>query len=55
MKKPALTKARMRAIQAALAAMLAGVDREGDWPMDVPREALEGALAAINARLGVSP
>lgn len=33
----------------AIQAMLAGEDNEGDWPEDVTRADLEGALEAIAA------
>lgn len=38
---------RINAALSAVAAMLAGEDNEGDWPEDVTREDLEGALKRL--------
>lgn len=49
--KPRLTQRRIEAAVAAIEAMLAGEEQEGDWPEDMNRELLEGARDALNARL----
>ncbi|MEL6569381.1 MAG: hypothetical protein AAFQ22_13255 [Pseudomonadota bacterium] len=46
-----LTVKRLEAMQAALNAMLAGCDHEGDWPEDVTREALDGAHSWVCEQL----
>ena len=48
---PTLSRRRLNAACSAIALMLAGEDNEGGWPGDVTREDLQGALAALNARL----
>lgn len=49
-----LTRRRAEAALAAIQAMLAGEEHEGDWPEDVSRADLEGAEDAIAARLASS-
>ena len=39
-----LTLRRLRAMEAALNAMLAGAEGEGDWPQDIPAADAEAAL-----------
>lgn len=48
---PRLTVRKLRAMQAACAALLAGEQGEGDWPPSVAVEDLEASLAWINHRL----
>jgi hypothetical protein len=38
-----LTIRRLRAMEAALAAMLAGAEGEGDWPPEIPADDAETA------------
>ena len=38
---------RLNAAASAVAAMLAGEDNEGDWPEDVTRADLDGALRCL--------
>lgn len=45
-----LTKRLLRAMEDAVAAMLAGMEGEGDWPDDLPRADLEDAEDWINAQ-----
>jgi hypothetical protein len=46
-----LTKRLLVAMDAAVGAMLAGMEGEGDWPEDLPRRDLEAAEIWIAAQL----
>lgn len=48
---PRLTKRLLAAMQAAVLAMLAGGEGEGDWPDDLPRRDLEDAESWIAAQI----
>lgn len=43
MSAPRLTKRLLLAMEAAVSAMLAGMEGEGDWPDDLPRDDLDAA------------
>lgn len=49
--KPRLSQRRLRAMDAALGAMLSGEDGTGDWPPEVTREDLEAAQAWVQSRI----
>ena len=51
MSAPRLTKRLLRAMEDAVAAMLAGMEGEGDWPEDLPRRDLEDAEDWIDSQL----
>lgn len=46
-----LTVRRLKAIEGALSAMLAGAENEGDWPDDVKRADMEAAYEWVTDRL----
>lgn len=46
-----LTLNRLRAMDAALSAMLAGAEGEGDWPSDIPAEDAEKALVWVTEQI----
>lgn len=46
-----LTKRLLEAMDAALGAMLAGPEGEGDWPENLPRRDLEDAETWVAAQL----
>lgn len=48
---PRLTKRLLNAMDAALGAMLAGMEGQGDWPDDLPRQDLEDAETWVSAQL----
>jgi hypothetical protein len=48
---PRLTAPLLRAMLAAVSAMLAGEEGEGDWPPEVTEEQLERAHAWIHSQL----
>ena len=45
------TKKELKAIRAAIGAMLAGAEHEGNWPEDVDSEDLHSALGKVQGRL----
>lgn len=51
MATPRLTKRLLEAMDAALSAMTAGIEGEGDWPDDLPRGDLEDAEDWVSAQL----
>ena len=51
MAAPRLTERLLTAMETAVDAMLAGMEGEGDWPSDLPREDLEDAWEWISAQL----
>lgn len=46
-----LTKRLLKAMEAAVGAMLAGMEGEGDWPDDLPRRDLDDADEWIGEQL----
>ena len=51
MTTPRLTKRLLEAMSAALCAMLAGEENQGDWPEDLPRQDLEDAETWVSNQL----
>jgi hypothetical protein len=48
---PRLTRRLLRAMESAVLAMGAGMEGEGDWPADLPRDDLDDAADWISAQL----
>ncbi len=46
-----LTLRKLIAMEAAVSAMLAGMEGEGDWPDDLPKRDLEAAEDWINEQI----
>lgn len=51
MSAPRLTKRLLTAMDAAIGAMLAGMEGEGDWPEDLPRRDLDDAETWVAQQL----
>lgn len=54
MSRPRLTRRQAEAALAAVTAMLAGEEGEGDWPEDVSAVALRGAARWLRSRVGAA-